>query len=74
MARRAESKPKLCQRTLKAIARANPESKICVDCLRVKPLGDFGKNPRMAQGRKSYCRKCSNKRQLEWNRKHRPVS
>lgn len=38
------------------------EGKACADCGEVKPLDDFGFDPRMASGRKSYCRPCVNAR------------
>ncbi len=44
-----------------------PATKICTRCLKRKKLEEFGKNPRMKLGRKSYCKKCSAELQREWN-------
>ena len=44
-----------------------PSTKICTRCLKRKKLEEFGKNPRMKLGRKSYCKKCSAELQREWN-------
>ena len=44
-----------------------PDSKVCASCLERKSLEDFGDNPRMALGKKSYCRPCSARLQREWN-------
>lgn len=47
------------------------KTKVCVRCLKRKKLDLFGKNPRMASGRKSYCKKCSADLQREWNAEQR---
>jgi hypothetical protein len=44
-----------------------PATKRCASCEKTKPLKEFGKNPRMRLGRKSYCRACSRDKQREWN-------
>ena len=48
-----------------------PKSKVCADCRVRKKLDQFGKNPRMRLGRKSYCIECTRTRQREWNAEHR---
>lgn len=44
-----------------------PKTKVCTRCLKRKKLEQFGKNPRMKLGRKSYCKPCSAELQREWN-------
>jgi len=51
-----------------------PQKKTCARCLKVKFLDSFGDNPRMALGKKSYCRPCSAELQREWNHDQRLVS
>jgi hypothetical protein len=46
-------------------------TKLCARCREKKDLEEFGKNPKMKLGRKSYCRVCSAELQKLWNRKHR---
>lgn len=55
----------------KATRAATRTRKLCVRCLETKSLDDFGKNPRMKLGRKSYCKSCSATLQREWNKKRR---
>lgn len=47
-------------------AAKTPTKKRCARCLQTKPLDDFGENPRMKLGRKSYCKDCSADLQRQW--------
>lgn len=50
---------------------SEPKSKVCACCQKRKSLDQFGKNSRMALGRKSYCRPCSAAKQRIWNKVRR---
>ncbi|GAF94855.1 unnamed protein product [marine sediment metagenome] len=48
-----------------------PKTKVCSRCLKRKNLDQFGSNPRMKLGRKSYCKACAAELQREWNARER---
>jgi len=49
----------------------NPGHKVCARCDVSKPFSEFGKNPRMRIGLKSYCRMCTNALQRDWSKRRR---
>ena len=49
-------------------ARPKAEVKLCARCLDKKPLADFGDNPKMKSGKKSYCKPCNADLQRIWRK------
>lgn len=56
------------RRRRKAARKPNQTRKQCARCLHVKALEEFGDNPRMKLGKKSYCRDCAADLQREWTK------
>lgn len=50
-----------------------PQMRICVQCLREKPLDSFPKSRRCYGGRRPTCTECANESRMEYRRRHADV-